>query len=286
MDDTGLNSVNEQATHDTEGMYCDLALAQAAALARSGHYAQAQAILDDLLQNQHVRPDVLDLLARTHAQQGNFDRAAELWQLALELTPGNRVYQAGLKQAKRAKQRPGWVRFFSMPLLRYMGIAVIWILVFVVLLWLESGDDDNESLDNNTAESSLSTGTLPPSTPLAETEIAVPAVVSTPSLIVGQDRDFAATISVYEATLTSYLSHVVVLEQMITVQATQAAIQEGTIAAQATQMGGLETTITAQFLLITPSVSPTPTLTPTLTLVPTDTMTPPATFTPSVITAE
>ncbi len=237
--------------HSAEGIYHELALAQAASLARGGQYAQAQAILHDLLQNQHVYPDVLDLLARTYAQQGNLDRAAALWQQALELAPGNPAYQTGLRQIAREKRRPAWAALFAIPLLRYAGTTVIFGVVLVALVWM-AYPGDGSSPGNEPPGSSLATVASPSPTSLIEEITVTPDIEVTVEALAHQQ--VAETLSAYELTLTGYPSHVAALE--------------GTITAQAT-------------LIVVLSASPTPAPSRTPSLTPTHTMTPPPSFTPA-----
>jgi outer membrane protein OmpA-like peptidoglycan-associated protein len=60
-------------------------LADAALLARSGEYAEAEKVLRELGGKSSTDPAVLDLLARIHAQRGELFDADECWALALRL---------------------------------------------------------------------------------------------------------------------------------------------------------------------------------------------------------
>ncbi|SDK01001.1 hypothetical protein SAMN04488074_10420 [Lentzea albidocapillata subsp. violacea] len=68
-------------------------LARAADLARAGEYDAAVRILDDLGRD----PDTLDLLARIHAQRGDFAAAATAWSEVLAQEPANPSALAGTK---------------------------------------------------------------------------------------------------------------------------------------------------------------------------------------------
>jgi flagellar motor protein MotB len=54
-------------------------LARAAQLSRQGRYAEAHRVLDELGGHNSIDPDLLDLLARIHAQQGELAAADECW---------------------------------------------------------------------------------------------------------------------------------------------------------------------------------------------------------------
>jgi hypothetical protein len=67
--------------------------ARAAELARAGEHDAAVRILDGLGRD----PDTLDLLARVHAQRGDFAAAAEVWSEVLAQEPANPSALAGTK---------------------------------------------------------------------------------------------------------------------------------------------------------------------------------------------
>jgi flagellar motor protein MotB len=62
-------------------------LANAARLGRQGRYAEAHRVLGELGGRDSVDPDLLDLLARIHAQQGELAAANECWTRAQQFAP-------------------------------------------------------------------------------------------------------------------------------------------------------------------------------------------------------
>jgi hypothetical protein len=97
-------------------------LAQAADLARAGHYAEAEAPLTETLRHQKATPAILDLLARIHAQQGHWEAAETAWTQALQLDPAGEAYPAGLKRISQMKGRR------RLPRLLFPTIAALLIL--------------------------------------------------------------------------------------------------------------------------------------------------------------
>ena len=74
------------------------ALEQAAEAARAGRYEDAAASLEGLGGRESDDPRVLDLLARMHAQQGEFADADSCWVTALSLDPD---WQAAVEGRRR-----------------------------------------------------------------------------------------------------------------------------------------------------------------------------------------
>ncbi|MEU6712850.1 OmpA family protein [Nonomuraea sp. NPDC046802] len=80
----------------------ELVVAQARTLARSGRHGEAAELLEELQEEPSVA--VLDLLARIHAQQGDFDRADQYWAEAERLAPGSAEIADGRRRI--AAMRP------------------------------------------------------------------------------------------------------------------------------------------------------------------------------------
>jgi len=61
----------------------------AAAVARMGHYDEAEQLLMELDQDERLRPVVLDPRAKMYAQQGRYAEAEACWLQGLPRNPGN-----------------------------------------------------------------------------------------------------------------------------------------------------------------------------------------------------
>ena len=108
-----------------------IALSQAADLARVGQYSQAEALLDSL-QGEET-PEVLDLKARIRAQQGRLAEAQSLWERALTIDPGNPDYLQGLEYVQKAQIPVRTKRIFTTGF--WLGLALILALIIGVI-WL------------------------------------------------------------------------------------------------------------------------------------------------------
>lgn len=96
----------------TELAVREVALDGARALARKGHYAEAEELLGDAWRDAEPSAACLDLLARIHAQQGRLESADEFWARAQRLAPGEPAYAAGRARIARLRsgsRRPGRV---------------------------------------------------------------------------------------------------------------------------------------------------------------------------------
>ncbi len=121
-----------------------IALSQAADLARVGQYSQAVALLDSLQSDE--TPEVLDLKARIRAQQGHLVEAQSLWERALALEPGNPDYLAGLEYVQNAAKPVRTRRIFSVGF--WLGLALI-LGIILGLIWLNRW---NQSMNKALAE--------------------------------------------------------------------------------------------------------------------------------------
>jgi type VI secretion system protein ImpK len=81
-----------------------LTLSRAAQLARGGHFAQAEALLEGLPEGSSD-PRVLDLRARMRAQEGRLAEAERLWLEAARLDPSSPGILAGLAEVRRRQMR-------------------------------------------------------------------------------------------------------------------------------------------------------------------------------------
>lgn len=89
----------------------EVALVQAANLARAGRYDEAQRLLDDVFKGQVPSARHLDLVARIRAQQGRFAEAEDCWARAAALDPLAEDYSAGRRRiaAMRVRHRARWL---------------------------------------------------------------------------------------------------------------------------------------------------------------------------------
>lgn len=110
-----------------------IAISQAASLARAGQYPQADALLDTL-QGQETA-EILDLRARIRAQQGRLGEAQALWERALTLDSGNPDYLEGLDYIRKAQKPVRMQRIFSAGF--WLGLAVLLGLILGAV-WLNS----------------------------------------------------------------------------------------------------------------------------------------------------
>lgn len=109
----------------------DLDRARAAELARSGDHEGALRVLAGL-----GRTDVstLDLLARVHAQRGDFASAQAAWSAVLELEPGHRDAIAGITLVTEITE--GKRRARPVPVVLVGGVVVVVaVAVLAVLTW-------------------------------------------------------------------------------------------------------------------------------------------------------
>jgi tetratricopeptide (TPR) repeat protein len=94
-------------------------LAQATDQARKGQYQLAYTLLEKAAKFKDCpEEERLDLQARIYSQQGMWLRAESCWTRALQLNPGNALYESGLFELRRAK-RPVW------PLPRLLLAAIV-----------------------------------------------------------------------------------------------------------------------------------------------------------------
>gem|GEM_PF-1260168 len=103
-------------------------IARATELARSGRYAEAEAVLDGIKDGPSAQ--VLDLRARIKAQQGLMAEAASLWGQALRSAPDDQGYAAAMRQALRRADRPLWL---TRP---WPGLAALALLALALILIL------------------------------------------------------------------------------------------------------------------------------------------------------
>lgn len=93
-----------------------LTMANATTEARAGNYQGALTLLASLPEEAVRRPEVLDLRARIHAQQGRYREAEAAWLEALQLDLGNAAYLRGIDAIRKDRRFPEWVRLVKVAL--------------------------------------------------------------------------------------------------------------------------------------------------------------------------
>lgn len=100
-----------------------ITLSKAADLARVGRYSEAEGLLSEATRGEKIRPEILDLLARIHAQQGRFLEAQAFWTQASQLDPSNEVYQAALRRIAKTQSQPVWLASL-LPLMVWLAVGL------------------------------------------------------------------------------------------------------------------------------------------------------------------
>lgn len=83
-----------------------VALSQAAHLAREGNYAAAEELLSGIASTECPDASILDLLARIRAQQGAFFDAEAHWRKVLQIDPAHLGARAGLERLRQWQRAP------------------------------------------------------------------------------------------------------------------------------------------------------------------------------------
>jgi len=97
--------------------------------ARAGKYNEARALLEGLIADGYKSPEIFDLLAKISAQCGDFDNAKRWWEKALELSPDNETYRAGIERISNIKKFPYGLQNLNIPLIVLM---IVLVLLFIV----------------------------------------------------------------------------------------------------------------------------------------------------------
>ena len=107
-------------------------LTRAASLARKGDLLQAESLLVTLSDEDQVRPEAIDLLAKVYAQQGKIDQAQALWLKALQSDPSNIHLLSALRMcAYYTKSRS---EHFILQHLWLLISIVLWFIVSMILI--------------------------------------------------------------------------------------------------------------------------------------------------------
>jgi flagellar motor protein MotB len=108
----------------------ELALAQARILARHGRFAEAEDLLTEARDDAEPSVALLDLLARVHAQQGQFDEADRCWAEVARLAPDNKEAADGRRRI--ADVRAGRRRSGKVVLRVAAGVVVVVALALLI----------------------------------------------------------------------------------------------------------------------------------------------------------
>ena len=106
--------------------------ARAAELARSCRYLEATVVLSPN-GRLPIEPRELDLLARIAARQKQFDKAANLWELALQGSPENETYRRAIERTVVAKRNYRLRQVIAVNLIA-VALAAALLLTFLHLL--------------------------------------------------------------------------------------------------------------------------------------------------------
>lgn len=122
---------------DGAGLLFQVALCQAAELARHGRYGEADAVLAELARGRPRQPMILDMRARLRAQVGQFAEAEELWQQARQQDPSNPDYIGALDCVARfcpngTHQKPGFRFVLARSLAGFFRLIGIFLIILAI----------------------------------------------------------------------------------------------------------------------------------------------------------
>lgn len=127
-------------------MLRQVTLSQAAHLARAGHYASAEELLNGLQATGQPDAAVLDMLARIRAQQGLLSEAESLWRKVQQLAPSHIGAAAALKRLRDMRRHPVWLQP-AMALT--VGLSVVLCLGIVLARQTRKQVEANSQLENS-----------------------------------------------------------------------------------------------------------------------------------------
>ena len=100
MDSRGR--ATQQLRETLKDCFEQIRFARAADLARSRRYLEAEGMLSTI-GRESLTVREIDLLARISAQQGQYQRARDLWQAALHRAPDNTEYKQAIESTREAE---------------------------------------------------------------------------------------------------------------------------------------------------------------------------------------
>jgi tetratricopeptide (TPR) repeat protein len=114
-----------------ENSYSLDTFSSAVELARIGRYEEAEQLLSSLIQDEVLRPFVLDMQAKIYAQKQHYPDAKKCWLEASRLVPENQQYQKAAELANAKERQP--LPYF--PRYSFLGGIVV-ILVGLFFYWI------------------------------------------------------------------------------------------------------------------------------------------------------
>jgi len=114
--------------------HCEL-LSEAVRLARSGRYDDAMAVLARLPGDGALRPSMLDLKAKIHAQQGRYLEAEACWREALSLVPNHQGFRRALAAIAEERRYPFWLRIVVAAAVAAVTSGALLVVAVGILRW-------------------------------------------------------------------------------------------------------------------------------------------------------
>lgn len=168
-----MSGDGEAKTTPIKSLLRQLELARATELARGGFYREAERILTAFDEDVNSAPEILDLLARIHAQEGRLAEAEKLWARACQLEPSNTTYHDGMRRVATLQRRGGRRQTLLLPLILCFGTVV---LLFTATHWLNRTDSTRQNVSIPTATPDVTP--LPTETPIINPTPMVPSEIA------------------------------------------------------------------------------------------------------------
>jgi len=134
-DSSALKQAPESSAQDgsssSQQVVLDI-LKRAALLARKGEHVEAENLLEPLCNNDNLRIEAIDLLAKVYAQQGKINQAQALWLKALQRDPSNIHFLSALRMC--AYYKKSRFEHFILQHLWLLISIVLWFIVSMILI--------------------------------------------------------------------------------------------------------------------------------------------------------